>query len=619
MTRKKLKTLPKRLAPPPSRYAGFSKIDGSHPYKNFVPNGYIDYRVHTRHDGQVFYFNFQLAIEMGLIPPDHPRLLNKPLINTLLHTFSIEIINEYDSQHNIHYPKNEIRPHRYMATRYLQLQHPNKQGATSGDGRSIWNGSFKGTNAIWDVSSCGTGATALSPAVAIEGRFFKTGDPDVSYGGGHAELVMGLSAAIHSEIFHDNGIETERTLAIIQYADGSAINVRAGKNLLRPAHLFRYLKQNDYAGLKACTDYYIKRQIENALWPKDLSPEENYRHLLREVCDTFAQLAAKFESEYIFCWLDWDGDNILMDGGIIDYGSIRQFGLFHRDYRYDDYDRMSTNILEQKRQAKYIVQSFAQAVDFLLSGKKKNIKRFRSDATVKDFDPIFKACKEKQLLYRMGFDTIQIDLIYKETDVQKALREFRKAFRYFERIQSSQGTYKITDGVTSDAVFCLRDLLRELPMRYLQDDGFVDDPDFIDILKSDYAEENDLRLYPSRRQKIRRYQQCYKQLIRLAAEYSGCTEKDILTKLAQRSARINRCERVTGDAIIHVTDKMLKVNRDFGADEMYRVFRNFIEAEILLPEHFEDQATRPLRIKNPESKKALQSMIKIVKRSRWGI
>ncbi len=598
---------------------GFAQINGKHPYKKAVPTGYIDYPVHTRHGGEVFYFNFQLAKEMGLIAQNHLPRLNKKLCDVLLQTFSIEIINEYDLAHDLQFPKEDIRPNRYMATRYLQLQHPNKQGTTSGDGRSIWNGFFKGKKAIWDISSCGTGATALSPAVAIEGQYFKSGDPEVCYGGGRAELGMGLSAAIHSEIFHYSGVKTERTLAIIRYPDGSAVNVRAAKNLLRPAHLFRYLKQGDYEGLKSIVDYYIEREIKNGLWPNLASPKENYRHLLRVQRDTFAHLAAQFESEYIFCWMDWDGDNILMDGGIIDYGSIRQFGLFHRDYRYDDYDRMSTSIVGQKHQAKYIVQTFAQAVDFLLTGKKKNIKQFCSDESAKDFDRTFQECKEKQILYRIGFNQSQIEHCYRFPDIKTNIHAFRKVFRYFERVQSSAGIYEINDGVTSDAVFCMRDLLRELPKRYLQNDSLLNERAMIDILKSDYAEEIDLRLYPSRRRTLLRIQRLYRSLVRLVAQHTETSERDVLENLEARSARINRYARVTGDAIIHVTAKMISVHKTSGVDEMYRVLRNFIEAEILQPEYFKTKKQKPLPLKNPQSKKALKSMIKVVKRSRWGI
>ncbi|MCA9467220.1 MAG: hypothetical protein KC643_17490, partial [Nitrospira sp.] len=136
------------------------------------------------------------------------------------------------------------KPNTYMATRYLQLQHPDKTGRTSGDGRSIWNGQIAYRGTTWDVTSCGTGATCLSPATAIEKKFFKTGDCTASsYGCGRSDLEDGMAAALMSEIFHRNGLATERTLAVIEYPKGSSINVRAGTNLLRPSHLFRYLKQ----------------------------------------------------------------------------------------------------------------------------------------------------------------------------------------------------------------------------------------------------------------------------------------------------------------------------------------------------------------------------------------
>ena len=121
-------------------YAKFREIDGSHPLKTMVPEAVVEYQVRTRHGGQVAFFNFELAREIGLISENHPHELTKELKEEILNTFSIVIINEYDMMNNFNYPKDEIRPNTYMATRYLQLQHPCKKGTTSGDGRSIWNG-----------------------------------------------------------------------------------------------------------------------------------------------------------------------------------------------------------------------------------------------------------------------------------------------------------------------------------------------------------------------------------------------------------------------------------------------------------------------------------------------
>ncbi|MCY4524073.1 MAG: hypothetical protein OXB84_04970, partial [Halobacteriovoraceae bacterium] len=228
-----------------NKYAKFQSINGDHCLKNAVPGSFVEYEVRTRHGGKVTIFNFDLAKEMGLIPKDHPDKMSKQLEDAIVDTFAIIIINEYDRMHDIKHPKKDIRPNKYMATRYLQMQHPNKRGKTSGDGRSIWNGQFSHQGTTWDISSCGTGATCLSPATHTEKKFFKTGDPNVSYGCGYSEKDEGLSSVFFSEVLHRNNISTERQLAVIEFNNGYSITVRAGKNLIRPSHIFQYLKQNN--------------------------------------------------------------------------------------------------------------------------------------------------------------------------------------------------------------------------------------------------------------------------------------------------------------------------------------------------------------------------------------
>jgi len=120
----------------------------------------------------------------------------------------------------------------YMATRYLQLQHPGRLGMTSGDGRSIWNGRIRHRGTTWDVSSCGTGVTRLCPATAETQLFFPTGNARTDYGCGTAALAEGINAALMSEVFHRNGIATERVLAVLALPSGLAINVRAAPRLL---------------------------------------------------------------------------------------------------------------------------------------------------------------------------------------------------------------------------------------------------------------------------------------------------------------------------------------------------------------------------------------------------
>jgi hypothetical protein len=560
-------------------YESLSRIDGRHPLQKTNPEMCLMYDVRTRPGAEVAYFNFDLAREMGLIDAKHENKLNAELEKALIHAFSLVIINEYDIQNKISYPKDQIRPHKYMATRYLQLQHPNKSGKTSGDGRSIWNGTWTFKGKSWDISSCGTGATSLSPAVALHNRHFQTGDKTISYGCGLADYSDALSASMLSEIFHKNGTPTERTLAVLRFKDGTSINVRVGENLLRPAHLFRYLKLGDRANLKALVDYHIGVEKKNGRWHPATSSHDPYLQMLDIFCQDFARSAALFEREYIFCWLDWDGDNILMTkGAILDYGSVRQFGLFHKDYRYDDVERWSTNILEQKSKARYLVQTFAQMIDFLRTGEKKSVKNFAHDAALALFDRRFDAAKQEFLLKKIGFSEKQRKLLLAKHG--KTVSRFEKLFEHFERQQSVKGVYKVDDGITSDAVFCMRDVLRELPKLYLAKNEPIQDTTFIEIAKSSYAEAKDLALTPARSRHIRHFQGLYRQLVGFAAQGEKLSEQRTLLEVTMRSSLINRHDRITGNGIIRVAEHLVKKKIAMRAPEIIDLVPEFIRYQV---------------------------------------
>ncbi len=555
-------------------YEKLRSIDGTHPYKAAVPGGYVDYQARQRRGGKVSYFNFELAVEMGLVPASHPRKMTKELRKAVLDTFAIQIINEYDMINGTKFPPKDVKPHKFMATRYLQLQHPDKTGTTSGDGRSVWNGVVTHDGVTWDVSSCGTGATSLSPATAIEKRFFQTGDPEVCYGCGHADLTAGIGAAIFSEILHRSGVPTERTLAVIGFEGGLAINVRAGKNLLRPSHFFLYLRQGNYAALKAAVDFFVARQIGNGE-PGYLAPaRQRYQAFAETMAINFARSAAIFESHYVFVWMDWDGDNILADGGIIDYGSVRQFGLFHSEYRYDDVDRMSTALLEQRAKARQMVQTFAQLRDFLLTGERKKRNAFNRDAIVKLFDLTFEETLLEQLLERTGFDAHQTEYLMRYH--RPMVERFRAVHASFERAKSTRGPYKVADGITWDAVYCMRAVLRELPKHLLEHEARPTQREFMTMMASSLAKKKDRALSPAKARKIQLYLKHYEELIASVAKHEQKSLKKALLKLVMRSAHLNREDRATGNAVLLMADKLSKESARFQSDEL----QSLIEAVI---------------------------------------
>ncbi len=587
-------------------YSLFQRINGNHPWKFAAPNAYIDYEVRVLRKSKVIYFNFALAKEMGLIPADHPNLINKELEKTLIETFAIRIINEYDQLTGAKFPQKDIKPNRYMATRYLQLQHNCKVGTTSGDGRSIWNGYFLNEKGIaWDVSSCGTGVTRLSPGSVHEGRPVKTGDKKISYGSGLADVDEGLTAAILSEAFHERGILTERTLVILEGPEGHGINVRTAKNLLRPSHLFLHLKQGNQLMLKSALDFHIAKQVNNKLWPAGITDSEKYEVFLARTAKCFGEFTARLEDEYIFCWLDWDGDNVLMDAGIIDYGSIRQFGLCHHDYRYDDVDRYSTNLKEQKHKARYLMQTFAQMVDFIQTGQKKDLRAFAEHSAVEAFEASHIRVMRDQLLRRVGLGQEERKRVCKLRP--NLVRDFERAYRFFERKEIGKGLRRTPDGINDPAIFCLRKLLRELPKKYLVDGKHLDDRSFLELMQTPFLTKKELNSGKYAKQ-VKSFQKIYLELIGFA--HKGQSLRRALLETTMRASEANRPGSATGDAIIYVVDLLLVKRKKMSRNE----FHNLVDAFIYF------QRGVPFRGRlRKSSRRILQRLVEIVDQHKFSL
>src|SRR5258708_32043087 len=138
--------------------------------------------------------------------------------------------------------------------------------------------------------------------------------------------------------------------------------------------------------LRAAVDYSIDREIEDGSWQFSCTGNERYSKALDYLARSYGKLAAVLEEEYIFNWLAWDGDNMLASGAILDYGSIRQFAAKHDKYRFKDVDRYSASLRAQRRWARLLVQVSAQAMAFVESGEKKNLRHFKDAKCLQVFD-----------------------------------------------------------------------------------------------------------------------------------------------------------------------------------------------------------------------------------------
>ena len=562
-------------------YEAFEKLDGSHPWRDVSPDGYVDYAARHRAGGSVIYFNYALAAELGLIGKRHPRRMNDRLERAILDAFAIQIVNEYDQAHPERLRGARTKAGKYMATRYLQIQHRSRQGHTSGDGRAVWNGVLRTGTLTFDVSSRGTGVTCLSPGAQKAGEPLQTGDDSVGYSSGLADLDEMLGTAIMSEIFYKQDYPTERTLVVIDFGDGTSIGVRTAPNLIRPAHLFRFLKQGRHAELKRSWDYFLNRQEQNRFWKLPNEGRARRGAALRYLARSYAKLAAVLEEEYIFNWLSWDGDNMLASGAILDYGSVRQFAARHDRYRYDDVERYSTCLTEQKYWARELVRVFAQLADFVHTGKKRNLRQFASARCLKVFDAAFERERNRRLLWRVGFEPGQVDRLLRTA--RREIGDFRRALGFFEGLKVGAGVEQLADGITHRPVFLIRNVLRRLPAYYVSECAAVPGAQmppeqFCGIMAASYATKDDLRMTATRIARARNFQSCYQRLVGAAGPYSRT-----LRTLTERSAVINREHRMTGDGLIWIVNEVIELRGRLRRDDLQAALDAFIDSQVLVP------------------------------------
>lgn len=550
-----------------SEYSAFDQINGEHPYKNLGSHGYIEYEVMKLNKGSVVYFNFELAKDMGFISKNHPAEMNPELHEKLIETFSLQIINEYDILNKKRIAKNNIKANKYMATRYLQLQHKSKTGLTSGDGRSIWNGYCQHNNQTWDISSRGTGVTILSPGASAKNKPLKTGNTETGYGCGQAEIDELIGSAIMSEVLHHKGINTERVLCIIDLGKGVGIGVRAGMNLLRPAHAFLYLKQSKKIELKKVIDYYIQRQAlnkkinltKNIFYPKISHREKPhfekfmYQKFLKHFVSDLAKFTAFAEENYLFVWMDWDGDNLLMDAGIIDYGSIRHFGTCHNKYKYDDVERYSTNLTEQKNKAKILVKEMVQAVDFIKRGNKKPLASYNNAEEIKYFHKQLKYYSLYFFAEKIGLSHEHINFCFKNKALFKILNKLKAEFYFWENLKISKGLVSVPDGINHFPLVNMRTFTRELPQILKENKPFTI-TDFCQLAQTHFCKVKDEKIFYKNEARflnlMKSFKAIYKKLQLLDSEESTET-------LIQRINQQHPENFLTGNSLIHCVDDII--------------------------------------------------------------
>jgi hypothetical protein len=130
----------------------------------------------------------------------------------------------------------------------------------------------------------------------------------------------------------------------------------------------------------------------------------------------------------------------------------------------------------------------------------------------------------------------------------------------------------------------MRDILRILPTRLNTEWKTISAKEFMKGIASTFCSVNDARPTLLRRVWAEQFQKSYMAVIAATARLTESRLDNVIGKIAARSAVINRSERVTGDAICNVGEKILKTRKQMERRELFSVIFNFIDEQVLVPD-----------------------------------
>jgi uncharacterized protein HemX len=183
-------------------------------------------------------------------------------------------------------------------------------------------------------------------------------------------------------------------------------------------------------------------------------------------------------------------------------------------------------------------------------------------------------------------------------------------FSYFEKAKSQRGPHKVLDGYTWDAIYCMRDMLRELPLHLFEQNATMPPEVFMDTMASSYASKRDRRLTEAKTKKIQEFQKRYLALVQQTAKAFKKPERNILLELGMRASMINQYDRITGNSILEVTHKVLRERKRLSFNEMQKVLQDFIHYQKMRPDP--DMKNEMKNLNSVEQRRSQQVMRKII-------
>jgi len=231
------------------------------------------------------------------------------------------------------------------------------------------------------------------------------------------------------------------------------------------------------------------------------------------------------------------------------------------------------------------------------------------------FDAEFESVSRRLLLRRIGLPGALAQRLLARR--RGLVERFRRAHAYFERARSARGSQMVPDGLSWNAVYSSRDLLRELPCRYRAAAVPIPAEELLAIAASSYASRADRILTPQRRRMAGELQRAYLALLAAAARAGRLPLATLLDRVARRSAVINRGDRITGDAVEYAAARLIRSRRSLGQDALHAVIEGLVgHQDRRVSAARNGSAPRP---ESPAAQRVLGALLEVVSEYRHGL
>ena len=213
-------------------------------------------------------------------------------------------------------------------------------------------------------------------------------------------------------------------------------------------------------------------------------------------------------------------------------------------------------------------------VDYLINGERRPLSTFDKHQCQEDFDTLYDSYKVEMTLQKTGFNEDQINLLL--DNKQDLVIHYLQAFNYFESYKSSEGPIKIEDGVTHNAVFCMRDFLREYPEHLKENYKVIEFDDLLNIFVSSYATAKDMERSSYKDGQSKALQTSYMAMVEYISDIEGRSPKKILSEMLKRCRPLNRYARITGDSILTITQEFLSLKNRKSFNDYIKILEKFV-------------------------------------------